>query len=88
MYVDYKVTVWKRVHFNEDTNPKKVIQVIEENGLDDVFDEELGFVEQETLYETEEEITPEENEDYSTIEVYENSNPIDDLIWSNGKYQI
>lgn len=85
MYIDYKVTTWKRVHFNENTNPKKVIQAIEEGGLDDVFDEELGFVEQETLYEIEEEITLEENGGYATIEVYKKNNPVDDLIWSNGK---
>lgn len=85
MYVDYKVTLWKRIHFNENTDPKKVIQALEEGGLDDVFDDELGFVEQETLYDTEEEITPEENGGCSTIEVYKNNNPVDDLIWSNGK---
>ena len=85
MYIDYKVTCWKRVHFNENTNPKKVIQVLEEEGLDYVFDDDLGFVEQEILYDTEEEIIPEENGGCSTIEVYENNNPVDDLIWSNGK---
>ena len=85
MYIEYKVTCWKRVHFNENTNPKKVIQVLEEDGLGYVFDEELGFVEQEDLYETEQYMTPEENGGCSTIEVYENNNPADDLIWSNGK---
>ena len=85
MYIDYKVTVWKRIHFNENTNPKKIIQVLEEEGLDYVFDDDLGFVEQEILYDTEEEITPEKNGGSSTIEVYENNNPVDDLIWSNGK---
>ena len=86
MYIDYKVTVWKRVHFNENTNPKKVIQVLEEDGLGDVFDEELGFVEQETLYETVEDMTPEENGGCSTIEVYEEDNDfINNLIWSNEK---
>lgn len=79
MYIDYKVTVWKRVHFNVNTDPKKVIQVLEEEGIEGVFDEELGFVEQELLYD------PEENESCSTIEVYENNNPGNDLIWSNGK---
>ena len=39
MYIDYKVTVWKRVHFYEDTDSKKVIQVLEEDGLGCVFDE-------------------------------------------------
>ena len=23
MYIDYKVTLWKRIHFNENTNPEK-----------------------------------------------------------------
>ena len=32
-----------------------------------------------------EEMTVEENNGFSTIEVYENNNPVDDLIWSNGK---
>lgn len=85
MYVDYKITVWKRIHFNENTDSKKIIQVLEEGGLEDCFDDELGFVEQEILYETEEEITPKENGGCPTIEVYENNNPVDDLIWSNGK---
>jgi hypothetical protein len=82
MYIDYKATVWKRVHFNENVDSEKVIQALEEGGLDDVFDDELGFEGQETLYETAEEITPEENGGYSTIEVY---NPVGELIWSNGK---
>lgn len=80
MYIDYKVTIWKRIHFNENTDPKKVIQALEEGGLDDVFDEELGFVEQEILYETEEEMIPEENDGCSTIEVYEDSK----IIYKNG----
>lgn len=80
MYIDYKVTIWKRIHFNENTDPKKVIQALEEGGLDDVFDEELGFVEQEILYETEEKMIPEENDGCSTIEVYEDSK----IIYKNG----
>lgn len=85
MYIDYKVTVWKRAYLSEDVDSKKVIQVLEEDGLGDVFDEELGFIEQEILYETERDMTPEENGGYSTIEVHEDNNPVDDLIWSNGK---
>ena len=49
---------------------KKIIQVLEEDGLEDVFDDDLGFVEQEILYDTEEEMTSEENGGCSTIEVY------------------
>ncbi len=84
MYIDYKVTIWKRIHFNENTDPKKVIQALEEGGLGDVFDEELGFVEVEILYETEERMIPEENDGCSTIEVYEDSK----IIYEDGKYQI
>lgn len=85
MYIDYKVTVWKRIHFNENTDSKKVIQVLEEEGIDDVFDEDLGFREQEILFGTEKEITPEENEGRSTIEVYTKGKFEDNLIWSNEK---
>lgn len=85
MYIDYKVTVWKRIHFNVDTDPKEVIQILEEDGLGNVFNEELGFVEQETLFETEEEMAPEENEGRSTIEVYTEGKFEDNLIWSNEK---
>ena len=85
MYIDYKVTVWRRAYLSEDADSKKVIQVLEEDGLGDVFDEELGFVEQEILYETEEDMTPEENGGCATIEVHEDNNFIDNLIWSNEK---
>jgi len=83
MYIDYKVTVWKRAYLSEDADSKKIIQILEEDGLGDVFDEELGFIEQETLFKTEEDMTPEENGGYATIKVHEDNSPVDDLIWSN-----
>ena len=85
MYVDYKVTTWNRVHFSDDTDPKKIIKTIQEEGIDSIFDENLGFIEQENLFEVDEEMTVEENNGFSTIEVYKKNNPVDDLIWSNGK---
>ena len=87
MYVDYKITTWNRVHFSDDADPKKIIKTIQEEGIDYIFDEDLGFIEQETLFEVDEEMTVEENNGFSTIEVYENSNPVNGygLIWSNGK---
>ena len=45
----------------------------------------IGFVEQEILYDTEEEMTPKENEGYPTIEVYVEGKFVDNLIWSNEK---
>ena len=85
MYIDYKVTTWYRVHFSDDADPKKIIKTIQEEGIDSIFDEDLGFKEQEVLWELDEEITVEENNGFSTIEVYEKNNPVDKLIWSNGK---
>ena len=85
MYVDYKITTWNRVYFSDDADPKKVIKTIQEKGIDYIFDRDLGFMEQETLFEVDEEMTVEENNGFSTIEVYENNNPVDNLIWSNGK---
>ena len=85
MYVDYKITTWRRVHFLDDTDPKKIIKTIQEEGMDSIFDENLGFIEQESLFEVDEEMTVEENNGFATIEVYEKNNPVDDLIWSNGK---
>ena len=79
MFIDCKVSIWKRIHLSENANSEKVIQALEEDRLDDVFDDE--FVEQEILYETAEEMTPEENRGRSTIEAYNAG----ELIWSNGK---
>lgn len=81
MFIDCKVSIWKRFHLSESANSEKVIQALEEGRLGDVFDDEL-FIEQEILYETSEEMTPEENGGHSTIEVY---SPVGELIWSNGK---
>ena len=80
MFIDCKVSIWKRIHLSENANSEKVIQALEEDRLDDVYDDEL-FVEQEILYETAEEMTPKENGGHSTIEAYSAG----DLIWSNGK---
>ncbi len=88
MYVDYKITTWNRVHFSDDTDPKKIIKTIQEEGIDSILDEDLGFIEQETLLEVDEETTLEENNGFSTIEVYARGKFRNELIWSNGKDSI
>ena len=85
MYVDYKITTWNRVHFSDDADPKKIIKTIQEEGIYGIFNNDLGFVEQEYLLGAEEEVTVDENWGCSTIEIYERNNLGDDLIWSNGK---
>lgn len=86
MYIDYKMTCWKRAYFGEDTDVEKVLEILKTEGLDYVLDEELGFTEQEDIPGIEVDLDPEDNDGYPTIEVYENNNPVDNLIWSNGKY--
>ena len=75
MYVDYKITTWRRAHFEDNADSERIIEIIKEEGINEILDEDLGFIEQETLFEVDEEMTVEENGGYSTIEVYENNNP-------------
>ena len=77
-YVDYKVEIWRRAVFSENADMKKVSEVAKEN-LEDIFDEDLGFIEDDYISETEYCISPEENDNQSTIEVYEE----DKEIWNN-----
>jgi hypothetical protein len=78
-YVDVKVTVWNRLHFADDTSMEKILSILQKEGIDGITDEELGFKEYATLFESEEKISPEQNEGSATIELYEN----DTLKWDN-----
>ena len=79
-YVDVKCTVWKRYHFENDTDMEKVKSIIDKDGnINNILDEELGFSESETLFDTETELDSEDNKGYSTIEVYKES----EVIWEN-----
>lgn len=77
-YVDYKVEIWHRAFFSENADMKKVSEVAKKN-LEDIFDEDLGFIEDDFIFETEYCVSPEENDNQSTIEVYEE----DKEIWNN-----
>ena len=54
---------------------------MEQGGMEEVTDEARGFVDNETLYDTEERLTPQDNGKASTIEVYQDEK----LIWENGE---
>ncbi|MGC4234569.1 MAG: hypothetical protein QM594_16425 [Niabella sp.] len=82
-YIDIKVTIWNRLSFSDDTNMKEIAKLVEQLGLDEVIDEARGFIENEPLYETEKELSPEDNNQRSTIEIYEQ----EELIWTNGPGQ-
>lgn len=78
-YIDVKVTVWNRLHFSEQSNMQGIADLIKEDGLEEVIDDNLGFIESETLYDTEEKLTPADNDNQATIEVYAD----DTEIWTN-----
>ena len=87
-YLDYKATIWGRLYFSDDTDMNKIIEKLEEGYLpSELCDEELGFTEFESMLDTEEYITPSENEGMSTIEIYEdndsNTNIFQECIWDN-----
>ena len=87
-YLDYKATVWFRIPIQSEENLQKVKQKIEEgllpyelyNDLD--IEHELGQCE--PLYDTEEFISPNENDGQSTIELYSgDDNGNQECIWDN-----
>ena len=83
VYVDYKVTIWRRAHFRDDTNIEELQKQLEDF-KDNIFDEYLGFTEDEFLFETEEEMPVSENEGYATIELHEKKGNTDTIIYKNG----
>ena len=81
-YIDVKVTIWGRFHFKDDTDLNKLIELLKQGKtINDLCDDELGFSEYETLYDTEEELSLEENNGNSTIEVFDDNT----LLWANAK---
>lgn len=80
-FVDYKCTVWGRLHFNESTDMSKVIEKLKEgyqpSELCDI--PELKFESFNYIDETEESLSIIENENMPTIEIYEDDN----LLWDN-----
>lgn len=80
-YIKIKVAVWYRLHFNEYANMQGIADLIKENGLDEVIDENIGFVDSVMLHETQVRLTPAENDNQSTIEVYSE----DKEIWNNNE---
>lgn len=79
-YIDYKTTIWQRAKFKDKESLDKAIKSAKKGYLEDVFDEDIGFVENVILYETEENVHVENNLGSPTIEAFENYK----LIWSNG----
>jgi hypothetical protein len=84
-YVDYKATIWGRLFFEDDADMQKVIVELEKGKLPAELcdEEELKFTEFMFNIDTEEFITPVENDGQATIEVYEGDESFQECIWDN-----
>ena len=81
MYLDQKVTVWQRVHFNNEQDMQKAIEMLKEKEIETINDVCEHFeISSENLVETETILNPIDNEDYSTLEVWKDG----EVIYQNG----
>jgi hypothetical protein len=87
MHVDFKITTWERVEFDEEHNEavKKAIENGEITSAEDLFnflaDRGDANVDLERLEDVDEQMSVEENDGCSTVQVWEG----DELIWENGE---
>ena len=70
-YVDYKVSIWRRAHLDDKVDNKELLNYLQTYGVGNGIPEELGFLEDEVLYDTEEILTSEENNSFPTVEFYD-----------------
>ena len=78
MHLDYKCIVWRRIHIPDDKNDKGYILEKLKQGAEPLFTD----AEYETLYDTSEDMTVEENGGSSTIELFDFEG---ELIFKNGE---
>ena len=76
MYLDYKCTIWRRIHIPDDKNDKEYILTKLKQGKEPLFTD----ADYETLYDTSEGMTVDENGGSSTIELFNDDN---ELIFKN-----
>lgn len=83
-HIDYKCTIWVKLSFDDNTDLENIQKKLEEGYLpQELCDEDLGFIESEFLFDTEEFISFDENNKQSTIEIYEDRK----IIWENKIWQ-
>ena len=67
--IDYKATVWKRLHFKDNVNPTALIQFLMEGASTNDLVELESYAYDEFLYDTEEDMPVEKNGGFPTKEV-------------------
>ena len=78
-YVDVKETIWRRFHFKDESDMQEVVKELKQGCFDSVDLDSLGFLEEETLYDTATTLEPEDNSGEPTIVVYKK----EQMIWDN-----
>lgn len=83
MYIDYKTTIWQRIHLDDSLTKEQILKILDEDkntqNIGELYDQCNG-TENEILYDTEEFITPKDNDGCNTIEFYDNNQ---NVIWNN-----
>ena len=85
MYLDQKITTWQRVHFNSEEEMNQAIEKLKQDSSYNINDvcEDFELC-SENLFETETILYPQDNDDFSTIEVY---NSKAEIVYENGSNQ-
>ena len=81
-YYDEKVTVWKRNHFSIEAESQEEANAMAIENMIEPWEIEID--ETEYLFDTDEELSPENNDGRSTIELYSKANGFEPL-YENGK---
>lgn len=88
MYLDYKATIWFRIPIESEDDLEKIKKKMESGELPSELynDPDLKIGQCEPLYDTEEFISPNENDGQSTIEIF--NDPVNtfsptNLVWDN-----
>ena len=76
-YIDYKVTLWRRIYLKDEADMTQIIGHLAKSGNLPFHDK--GFDYDEILYETEEDLSPIDNNFESTIEIIVDGQ----IIWTN-----
>jgi hypothetical protein len=82
MKIDYKATVWFTIDINDVESLPKILERLNSgDSINDLYDhEDINISGSECVLETEEFLPPQENDNQSTIEVYDIDGK---LVWDN-----
>ena len=84
MNLDFKITVWQRIHLHDDDPHKEeILKHFKEGSVYDIF--EMNNYQYETLYDTEEILIPETNNGDPTRDILDDDG---NSIWDNVNKEI